>query len=197
MRRSWSFLLTLSFGCALRPAPPLPTPPPIQVPNGCLESLAGQWLHEDDASYRYSIEDDGGLALFLAHRQSITDGGFRPRRFSQQRDAGDGAELADGGAADGGAADGASSASSVPATIALQRTPQGFVGWTRSPVQHPSGRWCQARFRTEVLSCGDGGLTLRSEAGGTLGDTCEPPPNPAPEPSLVHRLRRAQFPPRP
>ena len=44
----------------------------------------------------------------------------------------------------------------------------------------------------QVLSCLDGGLTLRSQAEVPLGDVCQPPVNPQPSLFLEHRLVRTR-----
>jgi hypothetical protein len=48
--------------------------------------------------------------------------------------------------------------------MVLQRTGQGFVGFTTGPVYASTGAQCLASFRTEVVACGDGGMTLSSQA---------------------------------
>jgi hypothetical protein len=45
----------------------------LGMPPGCEESLAGEWEHQDDPSYRYTAADDGGLLLLFPRR--VTDEG--------------------------------------------------------------------------------------------------------------------------
>ncbi|HEY0880106.1 MAG TPA: hypothetical protein VGD87_01185, partial [Archangium sp.] len=185
------------------PQPPAlpPPPPPVKVPEGCLAPLGGDWVHASDPSYRYVGEDDGGtLTLFVTH-EFAADAGFSPRRF---RDAGVPA-AGDAGAADAGVADGgaprevgvndAGLASPLPAPsgrtrVELQRTGAGFVGATHALVTHPSGRQCEAKFATTVLSCADGGLILDTQSATALGDACQAPARPLEQLTLQHPLVR-------
>jgi hypothetical protein len=43
------------------------------LPPGCEQSLAGEWQHQDDPSYRYTASDDGGMVTLLPRR--VTDQG--------------------------------------------------------------------------------------------------------------------------
>lgn len=45
----------------------------LGMPPGCEESLAGEWEHQDDPSYRYTAADDGGLFSLFPRR--VTDEG--------------------------------------------------------------------------------------------------------------------------
>ncbi len=45
----------------------------VGMPPGCDQSLAGEWEHQDDPSYRYTAADDGGLLLLFPRR--VTDEG--------------------------------------------------------------------------------------------------------------------------
>jgi hypothetical protein len=45
----------------------------VGVPPGCDQSLAGEWEHQDDPSYRYTASDDGGVLTLLPRR--VTDEG--------------------------------------------------------------------------------------------------------------------------
>ncbi len=154
------------------------------MPDGCLDSLAGPWVHALDPSYRYQAEDDGGTLTLLVTRQFIADAGFSPRRFRH----------------DGGAPEDAGRSEPVDAgpepvrapdiRVELQRTAGGFVGSTLATVTHPSGRSCEARFPTSILSCADGGLLLETSAGTALGDACQAPARPQAVPRLQHPLIR-------
>lgn len=46
---------------------------PVGLPPGCEQSLAGEWQHQDDPSYRYTASDDGGVVTLLPRR--VTDQG--------------------------------------------------------------------------------------------------------------------------
>ena len=61
---------------------------------------------------------------------------------------------------------------------------------TLAPVLHPSGRSCEGRFETKVLSCADGGLVLQAAAATALGEECQSPPRPRPPEPLIHTLIR-------
>lgn len=112
----------------------------------------------------------------------------------------DGGRATDAGADDAGLpatasalvldSDGCMPSAPSPTTVVLQRTGDGFVGQTHAMLLHPTGRWCEVTFRTEVLACGDGGLTLRTETGRALGEECQAPAHPLPEPLVVQRLVR-------
>jgi hypothetical protein len=177
------------------------------VPDGCLELQGGAWVHAADPSFRYLGDDDGGTLSLAVERVFVPDAGFVPRRFRADAgipDAGgpvvDGGAGVDGGAAssssDGGpAADGAPDAGVTPTIfVTLVRTPGGFVGEVRSTTRHPSGQVCEVRFPTKVLACGDGGLTLETEATAALGDACQPPAQPQGLTREVHRLVRPKAP---
>lgn len=161
------------------PEPPAPPRPPVMVPQGCLDSLGGPWVHATDPSYRYEGEDDGGtLTLVVTHVLTV-DAGFSPRRF-RVSDAGvDAGPELDAGAP-------------VPSAvrIELQRTGHGFVGATLAPLTHPTGRVCEGRFPTTVLSCADGGLLLESQSATALGDACQAPARPLGLLTQQHHLVR-------
>ncbi len=153
------------------------------VPEGCLADLSGRWLHED-ATWQYAATDDGGTLTLLATRHFVPDAGFR--RFGdsrRKRDAGQPLENAE------------KLAPTLPApppaaVVTLVRTPKGFSGVALAQLRHPAGRTCPAQWKTEVLSCLDGGLTLRSESMVALSEACLPPLNPQPTLWLEHRLQR-------
>jgi hypothetical protein len=75
VRRLVFLALLLVAGCPKAPeavAPPAPVapPPPLpKVPPGCELSLAGNYHHQDDASFRYDIADDGSTVTIHAFRQ--------------------------------------------------------------------------------------------------------------------------------
>ena len=185
-------LIILGFvvvGCVRTASQPLPEPPPpapvIDVPPGCLDSFAGPWIHSSDPSYRYLGDDDGGtLILRVSHVPVPIDAGFSPRRF-RPVDGGVDAGSAD---LDAGAPDAGSEPSSV--RVELQRTAHGFVGHTIAPLPHPTGRVCEARFPTTVLSCGDGGLLLETQSATALGDACQAPARPLGLLTQKHQLIR-------
>ena len=177
-------------GCPKPPPPPPEVqapPPPVVVPAGCLDDLSGQWAHQD-APFQYDAIDDGGTLTLLVSRPFVPDGGPRWRQFVKPR-----LISADGGASESAAARGPVDAGAPRAPVAvvtLQRTPGGFVGEAVAKLPHPIGRTCEAHWKTEVLSCLDGGLTLRSQSEVALSDVCQPPVNPQPTLSLDHRLLR-------
>ncbi len=153
---------------------------PIAVPAGCLEDLTGHYQHAD-ATFQYDATDDGGTLTLRVSHLFTPDAGPRYRLF--------GAPRADAGAV----VDAGSRVAPAPAAIVtLQRTPAGFVGDAVAQVPHPVGRTCQARWKTEVLSCTDGGLTIRSQSEVALSDVCQPPVNPQPTLSLDHPLIRVR-----
>jgi hypothetical protein len=191
--------------CACLQPPPKPEPALTfepKVPPGCLNDLSGAWVHADDHSWRYDATDDGGsLHLVVSRTDAPLDAGFRPRRFRPELDAGHDAGPGDAGAARdaGPAADAGLSLSSEPADagapsnlvqIVLERTPSGFLGNTIATLAHPAGRSCEVRFRTEVVSCDDAGLTLSTQSATPLGDGCQLPAKPQPVPSVRHQLIR-------
>ncbi len=168
--------------CANAPARPTLEAAASKVPEGCLADLSGRWVH-DDSSWQYDALDDGGTLSLTVFHQLTPDAGPRWRQFTRPKD---------GGTAVGKLLDaGLAVAASPAAFVILNRTPAGFIGESVAMVAHPVGRTCEARFKTEVLSCGDGGLTLRSQSEIALGDICQAPANPQPTVSLEHHLVRA------
>lgn len=166
------------------PEPPAPPRPPVMVPQGCLDSLSGNWVHATDPSYRYQGEDDGGtLTLVVTHVLTV-DAGFSPRRF----------RVIDAGVEDAGVDGGTELDAGTPppsaVRIELQRTGNGFVGATLAPLTHPTGRVCEGRFPTKVLSCADGGLLLESQRATALGDACQAPARPLGLLTQQHQLVR-------
>jgi hypothetical protein len=192
--RSWLGLLIVVFVACVRtspqPAPPPQPPAPlVKVPEGCLSSLEGTWVHASDPSYEYLADDDGGTLSMVVKRRFVADAGFSPRRF-RRPDAGSMDADADGGL-DAGALDaGAEPEPGSSIRVELQRTAAGFVGLTLSPLTHPSGRTCEARFPTQVISCGDAGLLLETASATALGDECQPPSRPQEVPHVQHLLIR-------
>ncbi|MEW5742938.1 MAG: hypothetical protein AB1938_28745 [Myxococcota bacterium] len=182
----WVVLGLAVCGCqrAALPPPPAPPPPPaVAVPEGCLADLSGDWVHEEDDSFRYRGEDDGGVLTLTVTRVEAPGTRFRPRRF---RDAG--LEVR-GAAFDAGPAEEVPDAGLTAVVLTLARTPHGFVGETRLHLRHPGGRACEAVFPAEVADCRDGGLTLSAVPAVTFGADCQTPPGPAPSPHR-HTLRR-------
>ena len=177
-------LLLQVWGASCANAPPAPTPEVAapKVPAGCLADLSGHWVH-DDSAWRYDAVDDGGTLSLTVFHQFTPDAGPRWRQFTRPKDGGTAvAKLLDAGQA---------VSASPAAFVILNRTSAGFIGESIAMVSHPVGRTCEARFKTEVLSCGDGGLTLRSQSEIALGDVCQAPANPQPTVSLEHHLVRA------
>ncbi len=157
-----------------------PPAPPIVVPPGCLELFAGSWVHASNPGYRYEAEDDGGtLSMVVTHVVAI-DAGFSPRRFRPE-------PVVDAGPAP---ATDAGQEQSSPVRVELQRTEHGFVGATIAPLTHPTGRVCEARFPTTVLSCADGGLLLETQSATALGDACQAPARPLGLLTQKHQLWR-------
>jgi len=220
VRSRLALLLLLVACVRTTPQPPVLPPPvvPVKVPEGCLAALGGEWVHATDPSYRYVGEDDGGtLTLYVTHELAV-DAGFSPRRFrtaslvdagttdAGARDAGVAdAGLPDAGGVDAGfVVDGRADAglgdagtalplAPVPSgrtRVELQRTPSGFIGATHALVTHPSGRQCEAKFATTVLSCADGGLLLETQSATALGDACQAPARPLDQLTLQHPLVR-------
>lgn len=186
MGRSRFFILLVLGACVRttpQPAPELPPPhPAVRVPAGCLDSLAGSWVHASDRSYRYEAEDDGGTLTLVVSHVLVPDAGFSPRRFRPVADAGAGL--------DAGAETDAGLVTPSPVRVELQRTPEGFVGATIAPLAHPTGRVCEGRFPTTVLSCADGGLLLESQSATALGDACQAPARPLGLLTQQHQLVR-------
>lgn len=185
-------VLVIVFIACVRTSPQPSTPttpvPQVVVPEGCLASQAGAWLHATDPSYRYFGEDDGGTLTLTVTRRFVADAGFSPRRF---RHVDAGPETEDAGVPDAGASDaGLEPEPRSSIRVELQRTAGGFVGQTIAPLTHPSGRTCEAHFPTMVLSCSDGGLLLETQAATALGDECQPPAKPQEVPHLQHQLIR-------
>lgn len=176
---------------APRPAEPQPTPaPPLRIPPGCEADLSGLWQHTKDPSYRYLADDDGGTVHLAVARLPLVDAGFVPRKF-RAADAGS----VDAGSADAGSAlepepDAGDAAPEPQLTVIVTRSPEGFSGFTFAALRHPSGRTCEARFATRIVSCSDGGLLLEAEGTTALSDTCEPPAHPQDVPLVQHALTR-------
>ncbi len=127
-----------------------PAPRPIRVPKGCEKSQAGDYHHALNPAFRYRGEDDGAT-LVLSVLRAQEDGGV-------STEAGDGGSL----------------------SIRLQRTPDGFVGETRSVGFTRTGAPCPVSFPTEVVACDETQLRLRSAATASFDEQCQPPsPGPA------------------
>ncbi len=180
------FLLGACVRTTPQPAaePPPPPPPAVLVPAGCLDSLAGSWIHASDRSYRYEAEDDGGTLTLVVSHVPVVDAGFSPRRFRPLAEAG-----VDGGV-DAGLEPDAGLVAPSPVRVELRRTANGFVGATVAPLTHPTGRVCEGRFPTTVLSCADGGLLLESQSATALGDACQAPARPLGLVTQQHQLLR-------
>ena len=176
-------LLTRCVRTTLPPTPPTPPPAPrFDVPEGCLELQTGAWVHANDATWTYDAEDDGGQLTLRSLHVVVRDAGFSPRTF--RRDAG---VTLDAGVVDAGE----EIVSSLPSpSVLLQRTDAGFVGETLATFRHPTGRLCEVRFPTRVLSC-DGGLWLESHDTAAVGDGCQAPANPSAPGVRQHHLIRS------
>ena len=62
-------------------------------------------------------------------------------------------------------------------SIVLNRTPDGFVGETRSTTFTTGGLACPVRFPTQAMVCDDKGLTLRTIASTAIDEDCRPAPS--------------------
>jgi len=136
-------------------------PRPIRVPRGCEQSQAGDYHHAQNPAFRYRGEDDGSTLVLQVLRA--------------QEDGGVSAEAGDGGSS---------------LSIHLQRTPDGFVGETRSVGFTSTGAPCPVAFPTEVLACDEERLRLRSAATASFDEQCQPPPPGATRPRLEQVLVR-------
>ncbi len=191
-------LVVISFAACVRTTPQPPNAPPpapkFAVPEGCLDSLAGPWVHASDPSWRYVAEDDGGTLTLVLSRHFVEDAGFSPRRFRRDAGAEDaGLVEADAGTnPDAGTSPDAGTEPLAASSIRLElrRTEHGFLGETLAPVTHPTGRTCDARFPSLVLSCADGGLLVQTQTATALGDACQAPALPQAVPSQEHLLIR-------
>lgn len=74
--------------------------------------------------------------------------------------------------------------------IVLNRTPDGFVGETRSTTFTTAGTECPVRFPTQALVCDDEGLTLRAVASTAIDEDCRPATNGAKPTWKEQRLLR-------
>lgn len=52
-----------------------PKPPPIRVPEGCVDPQLGIFVHAQNKAFRYRAEDDGGTLLLFVERP-MSDGGL-------------------------------------------------------------------------------------------------------------------------
>ncbi|MGV3623227.1 MAG: hypothetical protein ACO1OB_20575 [Archangium sp.] len=204
----WILCGLLVLGACVRGSPQTPaeTPPaePVNVPEGCLEPLGGAWIHATDQSYAYEGDDDGGTLVLRATHLTKPDAGFTPRKFRRgpepvllepaeaaQAYAGrDGGSSDDTGVADAGSEPDAGAVYRPEIRVELTRTAKGFTGFTLAPLLHASGRTCEGRFATRVLSCADGGLVLESEPSTSLGESCQSPAKPRGASPLQHQLKR-------
>jgi hypothetical protein len=58
-------------GCAPKVAPtPSVDTPEVRVPAGCLVNQAGDYVHSDNAAFRYRGEDDGGTLVLALQRDA-------------------------------------------------------------------------------------------------------------------------------
>lgn len=75
-------------------------------------------------------------------------------------------------------------------SIALARTPRGFIGQARATAFVVTGQPCPVEFFTEVIACDDAGLLLRSAATAAVDESCRPPPSAVHAAMMEHRLIR-------
>lgn len=201
----WLLCGLLVLGACVRGSPtPAETPPPaepVNVPEGCLNSLGGDWVHATDQSYSYAADDDGGTLVLRAIHVARPDAGFTPRKFRRGPEAVllDASEAAqaflvrDAGVVeepDAGFEPDAGPVYRPEIRVELTRSARGFTGFTMAPLLHASGRTCEGRFATRVLSCADGGLVLESEPSTSLGESCQSPAKPRGASPLQHQLKR-------
>ena len=181
--------LFLALAACVRTTPqPLPEPPPpprpaFVVPEGCAGSLSGSWVHATDPGYRYEGDDDGGTLTLVVFHVPTVDAGFSPRRFRVDAGTDAGFDAGPDQPLDAGP-------EPSSARVELQRTAHGFLGATLAPLTHPSGRLCEGRFPTTVLSCADGGLLLETQSATALGDACQAPARPLGLLTQQHQLWR-------
>lgn len=124
---------------------------------------------------------------------SAADGGTRGDAGASS-DGGDASAPADAGTLDAGvrSVDEPDAGPAILSTVRVElvRTANGFTGFTLAALQHPSGRMCEGRFPTRVLSCADGGLLLETQGATALGDACQAPARPFEQPLQQHPLVR-------
>ena len=135
-------------------------PRPIRVPRGCEQSQAGDYHHALNPAFRYRGEDDGSTLVLQVLRA--------------QEDGGVSAETPDGGGL----------------SIHLQRTPDGFVGETRSVGFTPTGVRCPVSYPTEAVRCDEERLVLRAADRASFDEQCQPPPAGAARPLQEQVLLR-------
>ncbi len=75
-------------------------------------------------------------------------------------------------------------------SIWLARTPGGLVGQARAIAFVPSGQPCPVEFLTEVISCDDAGILLRSAASAAVDESCRSPQSASHAAMMEHRLLR-------
>jgi hypothetical protein len=149
------------------PPPPPPEPPPLDVPEGCLGSLAGTWRAADAPGVRYEADDDGGTARFLALAEPAPASSLAPRRFSRL----------DGGlpwlVRDGGGPTPAIPRSETRpmATLVLTRSATGFSGFVGAPSGSAD---CVPGFAARVRACGDEQLTVETILSARFDAECRP-----------------------
>lgn len=59
--------------------------PGVQVPEGCLQDQSGEYVHADNAAYRYRGQDDGGTLVLVLEEDRRADGGARPATAAAPR----------------------------------------------------------------------------------------------------------------
>ncbi len=161
--------LALGVGCVRHAPPPAPTSaaPPVKVPAGCEQNLAGTYAHALNDSFRYRATDDGKTLVLEVERgqQAPSDG-----------------------------ADGGTAPSEASQRIVLTRTPGGFVGATRA-LAFPQGAKCEVEFPAELTACTPEGLTLLSADEIAVSASSCARAESAPKPAMVEqrlvRLRAA------
>lgn len=131
-------LVLLGTGCATRQVPPEPVsempPPRFRVPPGCDHPVQGLFAHEEHRSWQYVAQDDG-VELQLEVRP-----GTEARAHA----------LPEGGT---GAA---------PLRIVLQRSPDGFQGFSLARLGGSEATGCTLEFPTRLVACEEHVLTLEA-----------------------------------
>ncbi len=150
---------TTASGPSATPASTAEAPPVTALPPGCEASLAGQYHHEEDETYRYDVTDDGKAVVISAYRQH---GAAREPLPEEEGAAG---------------------------VIRLQRTPEGFAGSAKGVATTHSGESCEVEFPYQVVACSPQGLTLNTHHEFTLNEDCSVEDESLPEMVENHLVR--------
>ena len=114
------------------------------LPPGCDRSIAGEWVHEDNASYRYTATDDGKIAYLI------------PRRVN-----GDGTLVIDPADKD------------TQMKVTLERRADGFTGEFRFVEAMDDGAKCPLLFLARITSCSRDRLVLQLESAYGIDSACQ------------------------